>query len=142
MSRHTHLATLTALALIAALPAMTNATIESEVTGANGRELTVLAKGERLTIPGIRPACPLHDILVAWPANRPLFAALERADAPLLAPTPRPAGLLIGPEGGFGPRDLTLLDRCRFVHPKFATSSRSTLIRGSRETRRCTTDRL
>ena len=34
-----------------------------------------------------------------------------------LTPVVRSAGLLIGPEGGFGPRDQTLLDRCRFVRP-------------------------
>ena len=55
--------------------------------------------------------------LAAWPADRPLFVAMERADARPLAPATGPAALLIGPEGGFGPRDHALLDRCRFVRP-------------------------
>ncbi len=72
---------------------------------------------ERLTIPEIRPARPLHDTLAEWPAGRALFVALERADAQKIAPASGPAGLLIGPEGGFGPRDHAALDRCHFVRP-------------------------
>jgi 16S rRNA (uracil1498-N3)-methyltransferase len=74
-------------------------------------------QSERLTIPIVRPARQLHDALADWPADRTLFVALERADAHPLAPASGPAGLLIGPEGGFGPRDHALLDRCRFVRP-------------------------
>jgi 16S rRNA (uracil1498-N3)-methyltransferase len=74
-------------------------------------------QSERLTVPAVRPARPLHDILAAWPAERALFVALERADAQPLMPAAGPAGLLTGPEGGFGPHDHTRLDRCRFVRP-------------------------
>ncbi len=55
-----------------------------------------------------------------WPTGRRivlLFAAMERAEAPPLRPARGPAGLLIGPEGGFGPRDRALLERCAFVRP-------------------------
>src|SRR6202035_5372824 len=72
-------------------------------------------QSERLTVPDILPARPLHDILAAWPGDRSLFVAHERAAAPPLAPMTGPAGLLIGPEGGFGPLDQTLLDRSRLV---------------------------
>jgi 16S rRNA (uracil1498-N3)-methyltransferase len=74
-------------------------------------------QSERLTVPAIRPVRQLHDNLAEWPADRALFVALERADAQKLTPWSGPAGLLIGPEGGFGPRDHTVLDRCRFVRP-------------------------
>jgi 16S rRNA (uracil1498-N3)-methyltransferase len=74
-------------------------------------------QSERLTVPLLRPVRQLHDTLAEWPAGRPLFVALERADAQKLTPASGPAGLLIGPEGGFGPRDHTVLDRCRFVRP-------------------------
>jgi 16S rRNA (uracil1498-N3)-methyltransferase len=46
-----------------------------------------------------------------------LFAAMERADAAPLPPSRGPAGLLIGPEGGLGPRDRALLEQCGFVRP-------------------------
>lgn len=72
---------------------------------------------ERLTVPAIRPARQLHDILADWPSERALYAAIERADAQPLGPADDPAGLLIGPEGGFGPRDHAALDRCRIVRP-------------------------
>ncbi len=74
-------------------------------------------QSERLTVPVLRPARQLHDNLAEWPVERPLFVALERADAQKLTAAPGPAALLIGPEGGFGPRDHTVLDRCRFVRP-------------------------
>jgi 16S rRNA (uracil1498-N3)-methyltransferase len=74
-------------------------------------------QSERLTVPVLRPARPLHESLAEWPAGRPLFVALERVDAQPLMPASGPAGLLIGPEGGFGPRDHAVLDRCRFVRP-------------------------
>jgi 16S rRNA (uracil1498-N3)-methyltransferase len=56
-------------------------------------------------------------MLAAWPAERTLFVALERANAHPLVPFARPAGLLIGPEGGFGPQERTMLERCDFVRP-------------------------
>jgi 16S rRNA (uracil1498-N3)-methyltransferase len=74
-------------------------------------------QSERLTVPAIRPARQLHDSLAEWPTERTLFVALERADVQPLTGAAEPAGLLIGPEGGFGPRDHTAIDRCRFVRP-------------------------
>ncbi|WP_428490888.1 16S rRNA (uracil(1498)-N(3))-methyltransferase [Rhodopila sp.] len=74
-------------------------------------------QSERLTVPTVQPARQLHHGLAGWPPERTLFAALARADAQPLAAATAPAGLLIGPEGGFGPRDHTALDRCRFIRP-------------------------
>lgn len=74
-------------------------------------------QSERLTIPVVRPAQSLADALEDWPGDRPLFVGLERADAHPIAPVSGPAGLLIGPEGGFGPRDRMLLDRYPFIRP-------------------------
>ena len=74
-------------------------------------------QSERLSVPQLRPARQLHDRLADWPVERTLFVALERADAQPLTSAAGPVGLLIGPEGGFGPRDHTSLDRCRFVRP-------------------------
>lgn len=70
---------------------------------------------ERLTVPEIRPVRQLNDILPDWPSSRALHVALERVNGQLLGPSEGPAGLLIGPEGGFGPRDHAVLDRCHFV---------------------------
>ncbi len=72
-------------------------------------------QSERLTVPRIAAVRPLRDVLGAWPADRPLFAALERRAAPPLSGWPRPAGLLVGPEGGFSPRELDELCRYPFV---------------------------
>jgi 16S rRNA (uracil1498-N3)-methyltransferase len=73
---------------------------------------------ERLTVPLIRPPRRLSDLLAGWPPDRPLFAATERAiNAVPLRATTTPAGLLIGPEGGFAPSELEAMPRHPFVTP-------------------------
>jgi 16S rRNA (uracil1498-N3)-methyltransferase len=101
------------------LPVFTERTNAGRVNLDRLRAIAIEAaeQSERLTVPEFRPARQLHDSLTDWPADRALFVALERADVQPLTPSVGPAGLLIGPEGGFGPRDHTVLDRCRFVRP-------------------------
>ncbi len=73
-------------------------------------------QSERLSVPGFHPPRPLAEMLMAWPRERPLVAAVERAP---VSPVPRaggrPAGLLVGPEGGFSESELDALGRCPFV---------------------------
>lgn len=66
---------------------------------------------ERLTVPRMADPLRLGEFLAAWPAGRPLFAAIERAAGSAPAPCPGPCGLLVGPEGGFAPDELELLRR-------------------------------
>jgi 16S rRNA (uracil1498-N3)-methyltransferase len=109
----------TELGVSTILPVFTERTNAGRVNLDRLRAIAVEAaeQSERLTVPAFRPARQLHDDLAEWPTDRPLFVALERADSQPLAPAPGPVGLLVGPEGGFGPRDHTVLDRCRFVRP-------------------------
>jgi 16S rRNA (uracil1498-N3)-methyltransferase len=109
----------TELGVSALLPVFTERTNAGRVNLGRLRAIAIEAaeQSERLTIPEIRPARQLDEFLAAWPAERSLFVARERADARPLAPVTEPAALLIGPEGGFGPRDLTMLDGCRSVRP-------------------------
>lgn len=72
---------------------------------------------ERLTVPRIDPPCTLPELLAAWPPDRPLVAAIERESAPPIRPARGPAGLLIGPEGGFNPVELDALRRQPFFVP-------------------------
>jgi len=76
---------------------------------------------ERLTVPEIRPPVALEALLRGWPAERTLYAALEREAAPrrpvVEAARPGPAALLTGPEGGFTGRELDAMGRCAFVVP-------------------------
>lgn len=72
---------------------------------------------ERLDVPVLHPPRQLAALLAGWPPDRPLFVACERAAAPPppgLAPD-RPAGLLVGPEGGFTEAELDALRACPFV---------------------------
>lgn len=103
-------------------PVITRRTLVERV---NLERLGAIARGaaeqcERLSVPAVHPARPLHAVLDAWD-GAPLFVAAERRGA---VPIRRaasdarlPCGWLIGPEGGFeGPE---LDDACRraFVTP-------------------------
>jgi 16S rRNA (uracil1498-N3)-methyltransferase len=77
------------------------------------------AQSERLSVPHVRAPRTLPDVLGAWKQDRPLYAAVER-----LAGTPgcwpeqaRQSALLIGPEGGFTPRELDVLRATPFIQP-------------------------
>jgi 16S rRNA (uracil1498-N3)-methyltransferase len=76
---------------------------------------------ERLDVPDVRDPLRLDALLAAWPAGRPLLVCAEagtaRPIAEAAAETTGPAGLLIGPEGGFAPAELDLLRRHEFVRP-------------------------
>jgi len=74
-------------------------------------------QAERLTRPEIAMPVGLADLLAAWPAGRPLFAAIERRTAPSLRSRNAQVGLLVGPEGGFTDRELDLLALSPFVRP-------------------------
>ncbi len=109
----------TELGVSGLLPVFTERTNAGRVNLDRLRAIAVEAaeQCERLTIPVLHPAKALQEYLAAWPSKRPLFVALERAEAPRLSPTSAQSGLLIGPEGGFGPRDHAVLDTCPFIRP-------------------------
>jgi 16S rRNA (uracil1498-N3)-methyltransferase len=72
---------------------------------------------ERLTVPVIHAPRPLAAALRDWPAGRPLVAAIERGEDAPLTPQTGPAALLIGPEGGFDPKELDAMRRLPFLVP-------------------------
>lgn len=84
---------------------------------------------ERLSVPGIAAPVRLLDRLGSWDPDRPLLAAIERAEARRTGPVETAAawrartdpaiqpGLLVGPEGGFSEAELSLLQARRFVVP-------------------------
>lgn len=109
----------TELGVSVLLPVLTERTNASRVNEDRLHAIAVEAaeQSERLTVPRLHPPRLLAEVLAAWPGARPLFAALERDDAPPVHPASGGAGLLIGPEGGFGPRDKAVLARHEFIHP-------------------------
>jgi len=68
---------------------MTNATIESEVSGSDGRELTVVAKGEtlRMTVPANVPIVTFQpaDAALLTPGTHVFIGATKAADGTLSA---------------------------------------------------------
>lgn len=55
---------------------------------------------ERTALPALDPLRTLPELLASWPHDRALLFADERRDGGT-TPAPAPAGILIGPEGGF-----------------------------------------
>ncbi len=109
----------TELGVAALQPVLTERTNASRVNLDRLQAIAVEAaeQSERLTVPVVHPVRPLAEALRSWDAGRALFVAVERAaGAPLIAAA-GPAGLLVGPEGGFGPRDRAVLEACGFVRP-------------------------
>jgi len=96
-------------------PIMTERSNTHRMNAARLRAIAVEAaeQCERLTIPHLAPPRRLLDLLAEWPAERRLFAALERTTAPRLSSASWPTALLIGPEGGFTPSELEALQ----AHP-------------------------
>jgi 16S rRNA (uracil1498-N3)-methyltransferase len=72
---------------------------------------------ERLMVPDVHGALPLDRVLATWPTERALFTAMERTNAPGLHAATGPAGLLVGPEGGWTDEERRLLLSYGFVYP-------------------------
>lgn len=89
----------------------------------NTERLTAIARAaaeqcERLSIPRVEAARPLHAVLDAWDGAALLVAAERREAQPLhehLATLAAPCGFLVGPEGGFDRAELDDLARRPFV---------------------------
>jgi 16S rRNA (uracil1498-N3)-methyltransferase len=102
------------------IPVLTRRCVPERV---NAARLGAIARAaaeqcERLSVPEIAPARPLHAVLDGWDGAPLLVAAERRAAAPLhdlLARLAAPCGLLVGPEGGFDPAELDDLARRPFV---------------------------
>ena len=77
---------------------------------------------ERMDIPAVAEDLPLTEAIDAWDPSRPLYYCDEAGDArpmaTVLAETEfGPAGLLVGPEGGFSPAERHMLRSKSFVVP-------------------------
>jgi 16S rRNA (uracil1498-N3)-methyltransferase len=101
-------------------PVLTRRTVADRT---NAARLLSIARGaaeqcERLSVPLVEEAQPLHRVLDAWDGT-PLVVAMERAvAAPLreaVTPLAPPLALLVGPEGGFEGAELDDLRRRAFV---------------------------
>ena len=106
----------TELGVSALVPVMTERTNTARVNLDRLAAIAVEAaeQSERLSVPAIRAPVPLAALLADWPVDRPLAAAIERSGP---AGMPDARALLVGPEGGFAPREVDALRGARFVVP-------------------------
>lgn len=77
---------------------------------------------ERMDLPTVHDAIALPKALAAWDAAHPLVYCDEASDARPLNQianrlSSKPGGVLIGPEGGFSPRERQMLRALDFVIP-------------------------
>ena len=112
----------TELGVAAIRPVLTRRTVAER---ANAQRLSAIARGaaeqcERLSVPEVTDALPLHRVLDGWDGT-PLVVAMERSAAPPLRQAvtgvSSPPALLVGPEGGFETAELDDLRRRAFVVP-------------------------
>jgi 16S rRNA (uracil1498-N3)-methyltransferase len=103
-------------------PVMTRRAEAARVNTERLRNIAIEAaeQSERLDIPSVAEPIAFARLLEAWPTERTLFACAEAGDAqPIAAAVAahvgRPAGFLVGPEGGFAPNELDALRKLPFV---------------------------
>jgi 16S rRNA (uracil1498-N3)-methyltransferase len=107
----------TELGATALLPVVTERTIAHRVNEARLAAIAIEASEqcERLTVPRLHPPRPLMELLSEWTPDRRLFVAAERAGGSAISGASGPAGLLVGPEGGFTPAELDAVRAHPFV---------------------------
>jgi len=92
----------TELGVARLIPAITRRTVVERLNLERLRAHAIEAaeQCERTALPELAEPRKLDALLKDWPAGRPLYFADEAGGEPF-APEPGPAGILIGPEGGF-----------------------------------------
>lgn len=114
----------TELGVTSIQPVLTDYTQTNRVRTDRMRAQTIEAaeQTERMDLPQVHEAQPLPNILANWTPQHPLIYCDEASEAkPLRQNTNRlrdkPAGVLIGPEGGFSPKERQMLRALDFVIP-------------------------
>ena len=105
-------------------PVITEYTQTSRVRADRLQSLVIEAaeQTERMDIPQVCNDLPLGKALAAWDTSKPLYYCDEGSAARpmvevLKGDLPQAAGLLVGPEGGFSPRERDMLRALEFVIP-------------------------
>nr|WP_070959500.1 16S rRNA (uracil(1498)-N(3))-methyltransferase [Hyphomonas sp. Mor2] len=114
----------TELGVSALQPILTDYTQSQRVRTDRMRLLAIEAaeQTERMDLPAISEASPLPKVLAGWDRATPLIYCDEGGEAAPLRDranqlSDKPAGILIGPEGGFSPKEREMLHALEFVIP-------------------------
>lgn len=103
-------------------PVQTDHTVISKINPDRLMKIAIEAteQSERLIIPQFHLMNSLKEVLKEWNQETPLLAAIEREQEsrPIKKETLKyGVGVLIGPEGGFSPKEKTLLHQMDWIHP-------------------------
>jgi 16S rRNA (uracil1498-N3)-methyltransferase len=114
----------TELGASALIPVFTRHTAATRVNQDRMRAIAVEAaeQCERLSVPNVRPALPLEEVLARWPADRRLILLDEGGGGMAIAQglalvAGAAAAVLVGPEGGFANSELDALHALSFATP-------------------------
>ena len=83
----------------------------------NAQIIEALEQCERMHKPTLHALENLDKKLATWQGPTPIYAALERQDAPALKNITQPQAFLIGPEGGFDQEEITHLSENKKIQP-------------------------
>ncbi len=103
------------------IPVITQRTIVEKVRieRFHAQAIEAAEQSERLDVPEIGEAVCLEKLLTNWPSNRLLFFMDEsgkgRSALKILLSSNQPAGILVGPEGGFSEEEFLLLKKYSFT---------------------------
>lgn len=108
----------------ALVPVITRRTIASRVNEErlHANAIEAAEQCERLDVPAVHSPQPLDRLLAQWPQERLLLYGDETGHGeppsllfPTLPDTITQWAVLVGPEGGFAPEELTMLRSCPFA---------------------------
>lgn len=113
----------TELGVSALIPALTRRTVVERVRQERMEANVVEAaeQCERLTVPEVRSAAPLSQILEDWPKERHILFCAEHGDATPIQEVlariadPVPSAIVTGPEGGFEETELDAMRKLPFA---------------------------
>ena len=105
-------------------PVMTERTQSSRVRRDRLQSVVIEAaeQTERMDVPEVFDDVPLISALEGWPSSKPLYYCDEAGDARpmrevLSEASDTAAGILIGPEGGFSPKEREWLRKIEHIQP-------------------------
>ena len=100
-------------------PILTDNTNVTKINPDRLRKIIIEAveQSERLVVPEIHPLAPLRETLNSWDVSKAIYVGAERQDVQSLSTADPVPASLVGPEGGFSPKEFAFFQKFDFVKP-------------------------